>query len=346
MKHLLIFICVLALAGCGTPADSGQGVFTVALWNVQTLFDGEESGFEYSDFRDEWGPEKYQARLTSLSKAIASMPEVPDLIGFTEIENAAVLEDLSRAALLKHGYNYAAFTNLSGSGLGIGFLSRFPLTEVRAHSITIDKETAPRPVLEVRIEPEGEPLVFLLCHWKSKLGGDYATEALRRASARVVYRRLSEIKAADSDTPVIVMGDFNLNHDDFYRRSIILCALLPDDPDAALLAAGVHPPDFLVLSSEKPPRTDYFPEDIHVLYSPWDKEMTGGSYYYRGAWESIDNFLLSTALFNGTGWEFADSLVLNQEPFITSEGIPNRYINRSGRGLSDHLPLILFLQKN
>ena len=352
MKRIffLLFSLCLALGACGTPADSGQRVFTVALWNVQTLFDGEETGTEYSDFREEWGPEKYQARLTSLSQAIAAMPDMPDLIGLIEVENAQVLEDLS--LVLKQGYSWAAFANLSGSALGIGFLSRFPLTEVKAHSITIGGETAPRPVLEVRLEmekvsgttPEAVPLVLILCHWKSKLGGADATEALRRASARVVNRRLSEIKAEEPDTPVIVMGDFNLNHDDFFRRSPVLCALLPDDPDAALLAERSDSMDFLVLSSEKPPRSDYFPEGTNVLYSPWGQEMESGSYFYRGEWESIDGFLLSSALFSGTGWDFADSLVLNGEPFVTPEGLPNRYITRTGRGLSDHLPLFLYLQ--
>ena len=341
MRNLLaIFFLTLGFLACGASGASEPDAITIALWNVQTLFDVEETGTEYSDFRQEWGAEKYQARLTSLSKAIAAMPDFPDFIGLTEVENAGVLEDLSFA--LKNGYNWAAFTKLPGSALGIGFISRFPLTEVKAHSITIGGETAPRPVLEVKLE--GQPMVLLLCHWKSKLGGADATEALRRASARVVQRRLSEIKANESDIPVIVMGDFNLNHDDFYRRGIILCSLLPDDPDAATLAANTNPPDFLVLSSEKPPYSDYFPEDIHALYTPWGQEMEGGSFFYRGGWETIDNFLLSAALFTGTGWEYTDSQVLLQEPFITSEGLPNRYIPRTGSGLSDQLPQLLYLQ--
>ena len=126
-------------------------------------------------------------------------------------------------------------------------------------------------------------------------------------------------------------------------------ALLPDDPDAAALGAqafegplGVQ--DFLVLSAEKPPRSNYFPEDIHVFFSPWIEEKSGGSFYFRERWETIDHFLLSAALFSGSGWDYAESRVLNHAPFVTSSGLPARYVPRSGRGLSDHLPLLLFLK--
>jgi endonuclease/exonuclease/phosphatase family metal-dependent hydrolase len=269
---------------------------------------------------------------------------VPDLIGFVELENSGVLEDLAGSALSKHGYLWTAFANLPGMSLGIGFFFFFPITEARAHSITIGKETAPRPVLELRVEPRGKPLVFLLCHWKSKLGKD--TEALRRASARVVQRRLREINQTETDTPVIVMGDLNENHDEYYRCSgAVLSALLPDDPDAAALASKEAEAfgSFIVLSGEKPPRASFFPEELPALYSPWDREMDSGSYYYRDDWETIDHFLLSDALFSGSFWDFAGCQVLNFAPFTKASGAPDSYVPRNGRGLSDHLPLLLSL---
>jgi len=238
---------------------------------------------------------------------------------------------------------WAAFANIPGAPLGLGILSRFPISDIRAHSITVGKETAPRPILEVRVEPGGKPLVFLLGHWKSKLGGDAATAPQRRASARVVHRRLAELNG--SGTPLVVMGDLNENHDEFYRHSGgLFCALLPDDPEAVLLAGPGMPPDFLVISGEKPPRAAYFPEGVHALYSPWGQEKTGGSYYFRDRWETIDHFLLSESLFDGAGWEFAGSSVRNEAPFTGPDGSPNRYNPRSGRGLSDHLPLLLELR--
>ena len=352
---MILFLIIFVLTGCGAAASQQTEVpesFLVLEWNVQALHDGLDNGNEYGEYLESagWTSEKYMARITAISQALiqsfqpagSSKAEVPGLIGFVEIENAGVLEDLARGALSKYGYYWTAFAILPGSSLGIGFLSRFPLKDVRTHSITIEDNTAPRPVLEVKVEPGGKPLIFLLCHWKSKLGGDSATESLRRASARVVQRRLREIRETEAEIPVIVMGDLNENHDEFSRR-LILSALLPDNPDAAAMAAGA-PDDFLVLSGEKPPRPDSFPEDVPILYSPWYDEMNNGSYYYRDGWETIDHFLLSDRLFDGLGWDYAGYQVLNQAPFATKEGTPNSYNPRNGFGLSDHLPLLLFLQ--
>jgi len=356
---LLVFI----LAGCGAfSADTGQkeageesAFFITAGWNVQSLFDGQEDGNEYAEYLEKagWTEEKYLARINVISQAVLQMiqpdkagfskKQVPDLIGFVELENTRVLEDLAGLTLSKHGYYWTAFASLPGSSLGIGFLSRYPLKDIKAHSITIGKETAPRPVLEVRVEPQGKPLVFLLCHWKSKLGDENATEALRRSSARVVQRRLRELKEAEAGTPVIIMGDLNENHDEFFRQSI-LSALLPDNPEAAALAIGSGNLDeHLVLSGKKPPLARYFPDDVPALYSPWYGELSAGSYYYRGNWETIDHFLLSDSLFDGSGWEYSGCQVLNHAPFISARGNPDTYIPQYGRGLSDHLPLLLYL---
>ena len=346
-----IFLAIFGISACST-AEQAPEIFTAAVWNVQAIFDGFEVGNEFRDYSEAagWTSEKYMARITAISQAVLQMAEEknpPELIGFNEIENAAVLADLAQGSLAKYGYNWAAFATLPGAPIGLGFLSRFPFEDVRAHSITVEKGTAPRPVLEVRLNPRGEPLVFLLCHWKSKLGND--TEILRRASARVVQRRLRELRESEPGTPVIVMGDLNENHDEFFRnggKALSFYALLSAGSDV-LEAAAKHPAkerDFLILSAEKPPHSPI--EDIPALYSPWEDmrlgaELQGGSYYFRGGWETIDHMLLSDGLFNGTGWDFADFRVLNHEPFVTSDGTPNSYIPRNGRGLSDHLPLLV-----
>jgi len=354
---MILYTVIIVLAGCSAfPADAKKEeapeIFIAAEWNVQALFDGHEAGNEYNEYRESagWTEEKYTARITAVSQAVLQMVReeppskkaVPDLIGFIEVEHALVLDDLSRGSLAQHGYFWNAFANLPSSSLGIGVISRFPIKDVRAHSITVEKQTAPRPVLELRVEPGGKPLVFLLCHWKSKLGGEDATEAVRRYSARVVQRRLRELKEAEAETPVIVMGDLNENHDEFYRRSVF-SALLPDDPDAVAMAVR-GPAEFLALSREKPPRSIFF-ENVPALYTPWGEELSDGSYCYKDNWETIDHLLLSDALFTGSGWDYAESRVLNRAPFASSGGIPDSYNPRTGRGLSDHFPLLLYLRK-
>jgi endonuclease/exonuclease/phosphatase family metal-dependent hydrolase len=346
----VIAVLVSALGGCKDRDWETPAGFSAAVWNVQALFDGEETGDEYDDYRNAagWNGEKYSARLNSLSGAIALLTEkgAPDLIGLVEIENAGVPKDLVRGPLAKSGYTETFFANIPGAPLGLGVLSRFPLVSARVHSISAGGETAPRPVLEIRIEPQGKPLIIFLCHWKSKLGGEEATEALRRASARIVRRRLREILRDEPLSPALVMGDLNENHDEFYRgNGGVICALLPDDPEAlaSAFAGGGNPEDCLILSGEKPSGRQY--ADGPALYSPWGRELEGGSYYYKETWETIDHLLLNDAFFDGTGWDFEDCRVLNTAPFINAKGYPDAYVPRTGRGLSDHLPLVLFLKE-
>ena len=356
-----------ALSGCtegtGENLSSNNGQFTVAMWNVHNLFDAEETGSEYAEFRESagWTEEKYAARLLSISQAIIRMKDIaaelgssiggqsetPDIIGFAELENVGILNDLAEGHLSKYGYVQSFFGSAAGSALGVGVLSRFPLTKTTVHSITVNNETTPRPVLEVHLEPNGNSLIIFVCHWKSKLGAEEATEALRRASARVINRRILELREEKPGVPVIVMGDLNENHDEFYRiNGRFVSALLPDDPNAALLAESTETfGGFLILSNEKPPRTEHFDSSLPVLYTPWENELLQGSYFYRNEWETIDHFLLSEKLFNGQGWDFDSCHVLSGPPFTNSNGVPYSYNPRSGLGLSDHLPLILFLKE-
>jgi hypothetical protein len=188
------------------------------------------------------------------------------------------------------------------------------------------------------------------------LEGERATESVRAAAAGVIQRRIREIEAETPGTPVVILGDLNENHDEFYRISgAYLCALLPDDEEAAELAAktaagpAARPSspgtggDFLVLSGEKPPRSEYF-SGATAFYSPWERELQGGSYYFREKWETIDHLLLNSAFFDGSGWEFDSCAVLNRAPFVNAQGLPQAYNPRTGYGLSDHLPLALVLK--
>jgi endonuclease/exonuclease/phosphatase family metal-dependent hydrolase len=337
------------------PADNPESL-SILTWNIQALFDGVEEGNEYDEYlaKAGWSDEKYRARLTGIAQGIdriAGGP--PDIIGFQEVENGEVLRMLAEEVLSKHNYNWTFFARNADASLGIGVLSRFPFTKTVSHSIFNNSEAVPRPVLELWMSPGGTDLVIFVCHWKSKLGGDDATEELRRASARVLMRRIREIGEETPETPVIIMGDLNENHDEFYRRAgSIISALLPDDPKAAELAdstgngagaEGGRRRDFLLISREKPPATEYFDSETEIFYSPWGNELQQGSYNYKNEWETIDHFLLTGELFDKQGWDFHSGRVIDQDPFISAYGLPNAYNPRTGNGLSDHLPLILNL---
>lgn len=360
---VLLLLAVLFMNGCvfsgGKGANSTIKNLTLMTWNVHNLFDGEDNGYEYNQFLQSsgWSTEKYLGRINTFSAAINKIQPMPDIIMLQEIEHLKVLEDL--ALSLQAGYSWIHFARNPGAAIGLGIISRIPLLDVKAHSITVNGDTAPRPVLEVRLQPGGfnadnvllgdnfsdESFVIFICHWKSKLGGDAATEKIRRASVRVILRRIRELREHDSRTGIIVAGDLNLNHDEFYRQNALrICALLPDDPYSVKITAGIQN-DFLVISKNKPPMSVHFPDGTIVLYSPWINELENGSYFFRNNWETIDHFLISDHFFNNTGWEYEKAFVVNYEPFADLSGIPIPYNPRTGTGLSDHLPLLITLKK-
>jgi endonuclease/exonuclease/phosphatase family metal-dependent hydrolase len=344
------------------PDVEKMTTLTIATWNVQALFDGKESGMEYGEYLAAagWSEEKYQARITALAESVVCMADkVPDVLAMQEVEHGGILKELAEGPLAKYGYQWTFFANNPEASLGLGVLSRLPFLKTKTHSVTSDGKTSPRPVMEVWLQPGNMPMALFICHWKSKLGGEDITEAVRRASARVILRRIREINAEEPDLPVIIMGDLNENYDEFYRQAgSIVCGLLPDDPKAAELS-GFMPAedlpvsngsretqkDFLIISRQKPPQTKYFPQEAVVLYSPWGNELEKGSYNYQDKWETIDHFLLSKGFFDEQGWDYEASEVLHKEPFINTRMVPRAYNPRIGSGLSDHLPLMLTLKR-
>jgi len=352
MKKFRFLALVLAglavLGGCAQKPEKPQ-VLTMMTWNVHNLFDGNEDGFEYLEFQQSagWSNEKYLGRINAISDAIARIEPMPEIIILQEIESLKILEDLSDA--LPRGYFWCHFANNPGSAIGLGILSRVPLSDQRTHAAVIGANTAPRPVLEVRVQSEEGDFIIMICHWKSKIGGAEETEYNRRASARIILRRIREIWENEPAAGIIIAGDLNLNHDEFSRRgSNVICALLTDDPQSAGIALAAQDSsagqkDFIVISGDRPPVPVHFPENSITLYSPWINELENGSYLYRNNWETIDHFLVSGQFFDNTGWEYKQTTIISGLPYTNAHGKPVSYNAKTGHGFSDHLPLLMTL---
>jgi endonuclease/exonuclease/phosphatase family metal-dependent hydrolase len=361
LKNLLWSLLAAVLivqAGCSfghkAERETAERRLTLMTWNVHNLFDGSDNGYEYNEFREfsGWSAEKYLGRINSISAAIAAVEPGPDIILLQEIESFKILEDL--ALSMPGNYSWSHFANNPGAAVGLGVISSILPKDSRVHSITINGETIPRPVMEIRFDMDGEAFVIFACHWKSKASGDDTTENIRRASARVILRRIRELWGSEPELGIIVAGDLNENHDEFYKlNSGVICALLGDDPSCVQLTGfleyneetAIPQKDFIVISGNKPPLPVHFPQKSIVLFSPWMDGLENGSYYYKGNWETIDHFLVSGQFFNNDGWEYEMAAVADNKPFTNNGGTPAAYNARTGAGLSDHLPLILSLRR-
>ncbi len=320
----------------------------ILSYNVQNLFDDVHDGTEYYDYDpsgDEWNSELFHLKMLQLSDVLSRHPEGgADIVLLQEIENGNALHTLLTYYLKGCGYRHSCITADGGCAVNTALLSRYPIEEVRAHTVSIDGNSAGRPILECCILVGEQRLRLFNCHWKSKSGGAAETEPLRRAAAGVLAARMQQITALNPDAAIVVAGDLNECVDEWGRiEGTYLTALLP-----RAVYAGLPPAErrFSIGISEDASAAQLSGELV-VLVSPWlssarnGQRQISGSYAFRGEWETIDHFLLSAALFDGRGVEFEEFRVIRDEALLNEDGYPLRWISDLGTGYSDHLPIML-----
>lgn len=318
-----IFFALCLTAGCQSTKKAG---LRVVSWNLQTFFDGVTDGSEYAQFKgsgSRWSQKKYMDRLERLSAALRAFDA--DLVVLEELEKAGQLQDiynqLSGTFRFSSLYRYGAFAAAPGAAIGVGVLSRFPLSDARVHALDIGSEGVPqpalRPLLELCLERDGRKLTLFVCHWKSKLGAE--SGIWRLWQERLLADCMAQVQ--EEGGAALACGDFNQDIAEFS---------LSVDGTACVQEAN------LALRGSRGPLP---------VYSPWLGEGGGanndgatrpapsGSYCYKGALERIDHFFASggavlTAFTVEQGGDWADSA-----------GRPVRYDPLTGRGWSDHLPI-------
>jgi endonuclease/exonuclease/phosphatase family metal-dependent hydrolase len=308
---------------------------TIMSYNVQNLFDDVSNGTEYWDYdpgNGKWTADHFYAKMLALAEVIESAaPRVPDILALQEVENVNTLETLQEEVLKNAGYRYSALVETPGAAVNTAVLSTFPIDEIRSHMIHVEGVDGLRNILETVINIDGTALYLFNNHWKSKVGGAEETEYLRIEYAGLLAERIAAIIAGAPAAEIVVCGDLNENHDEYYRiEKAYLTALLPAQEvrDGAALDAHIS-------LTEGP--------DAPALYSPWYDAEAQGSYVYRNSWETIDHFLLGPALFDDAGLAYGGFAVA-AEPFMLDEaGHPLKWYSETRSGYSDHLPLLLTL---
>jgi len=345
------FAAALALSSCGVSCSAvgaeQKRPLSILSYNVLSLFDPVDDGTEYSDFsvaKGSWDEARYRRRLDNLAKVALEGTKGsvttagPDILCLVEVEDRRVLEDLRDGPLKSAGYRYIAISPAPGAAINTGLLSRIPIASLAAHAISgTSISRGRRNILEAVLEVDGARLGLLVCHWKSKLEGAEATEEERREAAALVASRVTALIAADPDIGIVVCGDFNENPDEYVRVGRRYATALMPEAEARvpagerlLIAPGAGETGF---RGGEP-----------VLYSPW-AESDGFSYAYKGERERIDGFLISTTLLLGGKLRYRSFSVVDAPFLLDSSGAPLPWSSYSGVGYSDHLPILLTLER-
>ncbi|RLD31557.1 MAG: hypothetical protein DRI73_08540, partial [Bacteroidetes bacterium] len=287
----------------------------------------------------EWGISQYNTRLYNLSELIRrSVDRGPDLIALQEIENERVAVDLVESYLKGMGYNYIIVTDTENSAIQLGFISRYELDDVKVHQVISNGKIIGRPILEASVVIDSNIVHVFNNHWKSKLGGAEETEPARISSSALLSRRIHELQLEDPNVEIVILGDLNENWDEYRRiNGDYITALInfEDNPSGNITGS-------ILITGSK----DTIGQNPALLYSPWG-EYTGeyGSYVYNNSWETIDNILLNSSMFNGTGFEYKSSSVVSDDFLLNKWGTPLAWKTETGYGYSDHLPILLVIEK-
>ncbi|MBO5137880.1 MAG: endonuclease/exonuclease/phosphatase family protein [Spirochaetaceae bacterium] len=337
LKNKLSFIClsVMFFFGCMLEENSSSIIpdsIHLVSWNVQTFFDATTTGTEYSEFigsKSRWNQELYLQRLDKLCQAITILDA--DILVLQEIENQAVMYDIMNMLQEHlHGdriYKYMCFAAEKDAAIGCGVFSRLPLKNMTTHQLDsrlYGQQPQLRPLLEVTVtatvagnnatsEYGVDLFKLMVCHWKSKSGGQEEAVLWQSQQEKLLVSRLTQLENADGSLkiPAIICGDFNKDLSEFAKSNNCNCCV---SMNGMLLKNG--------------------------WLSTFDPECCG-SYWYQGKWEKIDHIFTLGEL-DMEGFQAVKSQLwccLDE----SGETIPFRYSVWQGAGFSDHLPVECFI---
>lgn len=308
----------------------------IVFYNVENLFDTiDDPNVIDEEFlpngKNKWTSERYNVKLDHIVQAITlNQEQNPMLIGFVEVENGKVVEDVAKTGrLAQTRYLLAHKESPDARGIDCALLydsERFKPLVITNLAVTLDSvsEFKTRDILYVKGEMAGKKKLHVFVnHWPSRREGEKESEHKRIRAAEVARKKIDEILQDDPKANIILMGDFN-----------------------------DHPNNLSIEQTLKAKQvTDTKADLVNLLYD--DHAAGKGTHNYKGQWGVLDQFIVSRGLFAGKrGVRIAgnDARIVYEEILLftakdgskkpsTTYGGPNYY-----GGYSDHLPITMRLK--
>lgn len=304
-----------------------EGTVRVAFYNVENLFDtiddpnGRDEEFLPSAEKA-WTLERYQKKIDGLVQVFTDLNQ-PAFIGLCEVENERVMLDLAaHAGLRKANYQTVHFESPDYRGIDVGLLYKkkdFKVLEKEVITINFPREIVEdyttRDVLVVTgVFRKCDTLSLIVNHWPSRRGGLKASSPKREYVAEQVRKKVAELYQDNSEANVIIMGDFNDEPDNISIKEVLL-------------------------------------KEENLANAMLDLDLAGeGTYNYRGAWNMIDQFVVSKSFYQAINPLTVENIGIFKGEYLFYKD--KKYGNRPSRtyggsryfgGYSDHLPIYLDL---
>ncbi len=230
--------------GVRTPPAKAKGAIRIATYNVENLFDDQDDPTLSGDIED-LDMRKPDAHLEAAADALRRLDA--DVVALEEVESEGAVRWFRDQWLEGLGYTHLASID-AGDGRGIeqAVLSRYPITHTenwpgrdlggvhpdlwgsqRNYNAGEPLQFHRSPLrVDVEIptadEADTYTLTLFVVHHKSGRYGDY----WREAEAEGLVSIIDELEAADPQSNVVVLGDFNAMLRDFSVRIYLDAGLI------------------------------------------------------------------------------------------------------------------------
>ena len=256
----------------------------VTFYNTENLFDTIDNPNTLdNEFlpngKKQWNTERYQDKVSKLAHVLSSISDkkLPDFIGLCEIENKAVVDDLSKNKQLKKAkYSIVHYESPDARGIDVALMvakKRHKVLYSRPIHVGLpdDKRFKTRDILYVKVfhKCAKDTLHVFVNHWPSRRGGMEKSEHKRKAAAQALKNITDSLQKQNSKANIIIMGDFN------------------DEPDNASISEVLQAyPAKIDPKINKPL--------LKNLAAELDKEGKGSYYYsYQKQWNMLDQIIIS-----------------------------------------------------
>lgn len=318
-----------------------EPVLRFMFYNTENLFDiyddtlTNDEEFLPSGLR-RWNFSRYSGKLNSLYKVITAAGEwtPPALVSFCEVENRRVVEDLIyKTPLSRFDWGIIHEDSPDERGIDVCMIYRKQVIHLLGYNYRIPSKAdtvnfSTRSVLHAWFRADTDTLHFLVNHWPSRRGGVLANEELRLSLSQMVREIVDSLqREADSRVKIIIAGDFNCNPDDSAVK--LICGIT--ETDSGLVSGNI------------------------INLAADHSSSFKGTYRYNGIWEMFDQIMVSEWLLkspNGLYTSkpmfriFSPDFLLVKDPSFPGYSPFSTYRGYRYRGgFSDHLPVLLDLQK-
>ena len=344
MRKKLIITAVLASVMVMCFAQKPHKIMFYNMENFfDTIDDPETNDEEFlPDGAKRWNTAKYDKKLRNMERVLFDIAAIdrnyPAVIGVSEIENRSILEDIaSTRKLLPARYAICHYDSPDLRGVDVAFLYRPDVFKLEGSAdIPVRIASLPnwrtRGIVTMWGTIDGEPFLFMVAHWPSRLGGQAASAFKRNAAADQMRAIADSVLKVNPATKIVAMGDFN------------------DDPTDQSMLEGL---------GAKPKTKELQPGDF---FSPFHAVLRAGmgTLAYGDAWNLYDNIVVSENLVNAKPGElrlvrapgskyygnvFKRNYMIQREGQF--KGYPLRtYVgNNFQGGYSDHFPVYIYFAK-